>query len=73
MKLGHAQDKIYMFKPYYGMLTPLFAAASPDAKDLNGAFLLPWARVGPAGRGMDDAKLGEELWNWLEEQVKDVE
>lgn len=62
-----------MHEPYYGMLTPLFAAASPEAKDLNGTFLLPWARVGSAGSGMDDARLGEELWNWLEGQVKDVQ
>ncbi|KAI5118804.1 hypothetical protein M0805_005146 [Coniferiporia weirii] len=65
-------DTIYMYKASYGALTQLYAGTSPDAKDLNGSFLVPWARVGSAGRGTGDSKTGEELWNWLEEQVKDI-
>jgi hypothetical protein len=34
-------------------------------------FLIPWAKVGKARPDTDDLQLGKELWNWLEEQVKD--
>ena len=35
-------------------------------------YLIPWARVGKPLQETRDPELGERLWNWLEEQVKDV-
>ncbi|KAL5501740.1 RDH1_4 [Sanghuangporus vaninii] len=64
---------IYMYEPELGALTPLYAGTSPETLDSNGAFFVPWARrTESAGPGSDDPQKAEELWNWLEEQVKDV-
>lgn len=35
-------------------------------------FLIPWARLGKCRQEAYDDALGERLWSWLEEQVKDV-
>ncbi|KAH8114422.1 NAD-binding protein [Phellopilus nigrolimitatus] len=51
-------DKLLLYDVSYGALTQLWAGTSPEAKDHNGAFFIPWA--------------GEELWNWLEGQVKGI-
>ena len=62
-----------MYDPAYGVLTPLYAGTSPETSDANGAFFVPWARrASNAGPGTDDPQKGEELWNWLEEQVEDA-
>lgn len=62
-----------MHDPPLGALTQLYAGTSPATKDSNGEFYIPWARhTGSSGCGIDDPKTGEELWSWLEEQVKDI-
>ncbi|KAF9013216.1 NAD(P)-binding protein [Cyathus striatus] len=53
----------------YGALTQLYAGTSPEAANLNGEYLIPWARVGKATEIGRDPKLAEELWKWCEEQV----
>ncbi|OCB88245.1 NAD(P)-binding protein [Sanghuangporus baumii] len=64
---------IYMYESELGALTPLYAGTSPETLDSNGAFFVPWARrTESAGPGSDDPQKAEELWNWLEEQAKDV-
>ncbi|KAL5519884.1 hypothetical protein ACEPAG_1544 [Sanghuangporus baumii] len=64
---------IYMYEPELGALTPLYAGTSPETLDSNGAFFVPWARrTESACPGSDDPQKAEELWNWLEEQVKDI-
>ena len=35
-------------------------------------YFVPWARISTPRKETQDPKVGEELWNWLEEQVKDV-
>ena len=35
-------------------------------------YLIPWARVGEATSTANDPKQSAELWNWLEDQVKDI-
>lgn len=55
-----------------GALTQLFAGTSPAAAELNGAYLIPWARIGETRADAQDPKTAEELWKWCEEQVKDV-
>ncbi|KAJ7151442.1 hypothetical protein C8R43DRAFT_1005187 [Mycena crocata] len=62
----------WMFSPApYGALTPLYAGVSPESVDLNGKYLIPWARVGMMRKEAEDPKLGEQVWNWLEEQTKE--
>ncbi|KAF8815943.1 NAD(P)-binding protein [Phlegmacium glaucopus] len=56
----------------YGALTQLWAGTSPQGTELNGKYLIPWARVGQATSVANDPKLSAELWTWLEEQVKDI-
>ena len=51
-----------------GVITPLYAGTSPEIENLNGEYLMPWARVGTPRS--NDPVLGRELWTWLEEQVE---
>ena len=55
-----------------GALTQLWGGTMPEAASMNGEYLVPWARVGPVRKDVRDPKAGEELWKWLEEQVKDI-
>lgn len=61
-----------LFPAPMGALTQLYAGVAPEAKDLNGTYLIPWARVGDTRQDVKDPKAAEELWKWLEEQVKDI-
>lgn len=45
----------------------------PEAASLNGEYLVPWARVGPVQEDSRNSEVGEQLWKWLEDQVKDVD
>jgi len=56
-----------------GALTQLWAGTLPDpeGKELNGKYLLPWARVGSPAKSAEDPKWGIQLWEWCEEQIKD--
>ncbi|KAJ7496943.1 hypothetical protein FB451DRAFT_208351 [Mycena latifolia] len=42
-----------------------------ETKDYNAQFLIPWARLCEANLLADDKKNGEDLWEWLEEQIRD--
>lgn len=35
-------------------------------------YLVPWARIGTPLQETQDPKLGKQLWEWLDAQVKDV-
>ena len=35
-------------------------------------YLIPWARIGAVRKDTQDPAIGKELWEWLEEQVKDI-
>ncbi|GLB38375.1 putative NAD-P-binding protein [Lyophyllum shimeji] len=52
-----------------GALTQLFAGTSPQGADLNGKYLVPWARIGRARATTQDPELGKQLWTWADEQV----
>ncbi|CCM06190.1 uncharacterized protein FIBRA_08432 [Fibroporia radiculosa] len=64
-------NTLILYPTRYGALTQLWAATMPEPLDHNGKFLIPWARVGVTRGEAYDDKIGERLWNWLEEQVKD--
>ncbi|OJA21276.1 hypothetical protein AZE42_10592 [Rhizopogon vesiculosus] len=56
----------------YGALTQLYAGTTAEGAKLNGKYLIPWARIGDPRPDTRDPQQGKELWNWLEEQVKDI-
>ncbi|KDR76849.1 hypothetical protein GALMADRAFT_96456 [Galerina marginata CBS 339.88] len=70
------QKKMIGFMLYpvlpYGVTTHLWAGTAPEAAEFNGKFLIPWARLGAPRKDTQDPKIGEKLWNWLEEQVADL-
>ena len=56
--------------PDMGAYTQLFAVASPDfTRDMNGAYLIPVARVARPSKHGEDAKLAKDLWDWTEKQM----
>ncbi|KAF8956997.1 hypothetical protein BDZ97DRAFT_1955212 [Flammula alnicola] len=64
--------KPILYAPSYGALTQLWAGTSPQGAELNGKYLIPWARIGTGNPAGEDPKLAGELWKWLEEQVENV-
>ncbi|KAL1726116.1 hypothetical protein EV714DRAFT_255211 [Schizophyllum commune] len=52
-----------------GALTQLYAGTM-DGKELNGKYLIPWARIGRPSRAGSDAALAKALWEWCEDQVE---
>ncbi|KAG8214988.1 hypothetical protein J3R82DRAFT_8391 [Butyriboletus roseoflavus] len=56
----------------FGALTQLYAGTMPEAAAHNGKYLVPWARVGRPLEETQNLELGKKLWDWLDEQVKDV-
>ncbi|THU80706.1 NAD(P)-binding protein [Dendrothele bispora CBS 962.96] len=63
----------FIFYPVQmGALTQLRAGTSPEGVDFNGKYLKPWARIGESSPASRDPTQGEELWKWLEEQVKNI-
>ncbi|PCH33230.1 NAD(P)-binding protein [Wolfiporia cocos MD-104 SS10] len=62
---------VMLYPTPQGALTQLWAGTMPETLDYNGKFLVPWARVGQCRKEAYDDAIGERLWNWLEEQVKD--
>jgi len=56
----------------YGTITPLYAGTAPAAGELNGKYLTGWARETLPHENALDGDLGKKLWEWCEDQVKDV-
>jgi len=65
-------EKTILHDVSHGAITQLYAGTSKEAADLNGEYLIPWARLGKPHEGTQDPKKGEELWNWLDEQVANI-
>ncbi|KIJ62658.1 hypothetical protein HYDPIDRAFT_94215 [Hydnomerulius pinastri MD-312] len=62
----------FFYDAAHGALTQLYAATSPAAAEMGGKYLVPWARIGPSRKDAHDPKTGQALWEWCEEQVKDI-
>lgn len=56
-----------------GAITQIYAGTTPDGKELNGKYLIPWARVGKPREDVLDEKQSAKLWDWLEEQTAHIE
>lgn len=54
-----------------GALTQLYAGTTPEGRDLNGKYMIPWARVGECREDHNDAQAEGKLWQWLEAQVQE--
>ncbi|THV06312.1 NAD(P)-binding protein [Dendrothele bispora CBS 962.96] len=52
-----------------GALTQLWAGTTPEGLDMNGQYLIPWARLGKASHPAEDPVLGKKFWEYLESQV----
>ncbi|KIL63445.1 hypothetical protein M378DRAFT_164518 [Amanita muscaria Koide BX008] len=63
---------LFLSPPSMGALTPLYAATSPETENLGGKYFVPWARLGEPLKATQDPKLGQDFWEWCEEQVKDI-
>lgn len=57
------------FDASFGAITPLWAASSDETLALNGAYLVPWARIGRALAVASDPAVGKKLWDWCEAEV----
>ncbi|EIM88722.1 NAD-P-binding protein [Stereum hirsutum FP-91666 SS1] len=68
--ISHFLLNLILYPVQYGALTQLWAATSPDTVDLNGKFLIPWARVGECRAEAYDPEVGRRLWEYLEEETK---
>jgi len=53
----------------YGALTQLYAGTAPEAKGLNGKYLIPWARVGEARKDTEDPEQRKKLWELIEQEA----
>lgn len=47
-------------------------ASRPRRLTRRGQYLFPFARRGKAHPAVEDPETGAKLWDWLEEQVKDI-
>ncbi|KAJ7755211.1 NAD-P-binding protein [Mycena metata] len=63
--LGH----LIVYPAHMGALTQLYAGTSAEGANLNGKYLVPWARIGSPSEVSQDEEVGKKLWTWLEEQV----
>ncbi|KAI0826477.1 NAD(P)-binding protein [Irpex lacteus] len=70
--VAHFQDTLLLYPTPMGALTQLYAGTMPEALNYNGEFLIPWARLGRLREEAYDTEFGIKLWDWLEEQVKDL-
>ncbi|KAF9266100.1 NAD(P)-binding protein [Marasmius fiardii PR-910] len=57
----------------YAAYTQLYAGTAPETAEMNGQYFIPWARLGEAHRKSEDAVLGKQLWEYMDEQVKNIE
>ncbi|KAJ7660835.1 NAD(P)-binding protein [Mycena polygramma] len=54
-----------------GAYTQLWAGTTATPEQINGQYLIPWARMGKADPIASNSKLEEDTIAWLKEQVKD--
>ncbi|KAF4610211.1 hypothetical protein D9613_010552 [Agrocybe pediades] len=63
---------LLLYPVEYGALTQLWSGTSPEGTELNGKYLIPWARIGKPNPATNDEKLARDLWTWMEEQVENL-
>ncbi|KAI0630120.1 NAD-P-binding protein [Trametes polyzona] len=63
-------DMVYWYPVEHGAVSPLYAAAAPEAAACNGKYIQPWVRIAQPNPFALDAAEQDKLWAWLEDQVK---
>ncbi|KAG8957331.1 hypothetical protein FRC00_004133, partial [Tulasnella sp. 408] len=53
-----------------GPLTSLYVGTSPETKDANGGWFIPFARESPHYGYTKNPEIEAKLWNWIEEKRK---
>ncbi|KIM25455.1 hypothetical protein M408DRAFT_331202 [Serendipita vermifera MAFF 305830] len=56
--------------PEQGAITQLFAATAPEAKNLSGKYLVPFAKEQAPSRFAQDQDLAKKMWDWCESELK---
>jgi len=64
--------RLVTYSVTYGAISSLYAGTAPAASELNGKYLTCWARVTLPNKNAIDPELEKKLWEWCEEQVKNV-
>ncbi|KIY70839.1 NAD-P-binding protein [Cylindrobasidium torrendii FP15055 ss-10] len=72
-RVQQAMANAILYPPELGCLTQLYAGTMPEGAKLNGAYMVPWARVGAPREGATDPELCKSIWDWLEEAVAKFE
>ncbi|KAI0738885.1 hypothetical protein C8Q80DRAFT_216545 [Daedaleopsis nitida] len=70
-KLFQTFAAFFLYPVSLGALTQLYAGTMPEALNMNGEFLIPWARLGRCRPEMYDEEYGQEVWKWIEDFVKE--
>ncbi|KZO92784.1 NAD-P-binding protein [Calocera viscosa TUFC12733] len=55
-----------------GAVTQLWGGTAPETLSLGGQYLVAFARLGKARKDTESPEAAKALWEWIEEQVKDV-
>ncbi|KLO08994.1 NAD-binding protein [Schizopora paradoxa] len=66
-------NKIMLHPTPFGAITQLYAGTSPEAGELNGKFLIPWARLGQHSKDCNNPESAQRVWEYLESQVNAFE
>ncbi|VDC03821.1 unnamed protein product [Peniophora sp. CBMAI 1063] len=57
---------LLQYPAHMGAYTQLWAGTSSEGADLNGKYLIPWARVGTPNPAAVEPEIGKKLWEYLE-------
>ncbi|KAN0065082.1 short-chain alcohol dehydrogenase [Thecaphora frezii] len=60
--------KWILYPATLGAVTQLWGAVGADAQEVNGRYLVPYARVGELNALGEDAEARDKVWKWCEEQ-----
>lgn len=68
---GISKTGLVGLTPEDGALTQLFAVASEGfTREMNGAYLIPFANVGKPSKKAEDKQMATDLWDWTEKEMK---
>ncbi|KZV62184.1 NAD(P)-binding protein [Peniophora sp. CONT] len=57
---------LLQYPAHMGAYTQLWSGTSPEGADLNGKYLIPWARVGTPNPAAMEPEIGKKLWEYME-------
>ncbi|KAH7101565.1 NAD(P)-binding protein [Auriculariales sp. MPI-PUGE-AT-0066] len=57
---------------WMGAINQMYAGTMPEAEKYSGKYLIPWVREGNGTKELRDVGTAQQLWDWLEQEVKHV-